>query len=114
MIILDEIGLAEKSKSNPLKVLHSLLEPPQVAVIGLSNWSLDAAKMNRAVHASRPMLSAIDLRETAISIKRSINKKVNSKLLKMLADDFFNYLAEISRTGSFYFHGTRDFYNLVY
>ncbi len=57
VVILDEIGLAEKSSSNPLKVLHRLLEPPRVAVIGLSNWSLDPAKMNRMVHASRPPLN---------------------------------------------------------
>ena len=55
---MDEIGLAEKSSQNPLKILHSLLEPARVAFIGLSNWSLDAAKMNRAVHASRPLLSS--------------------------------------------------------
>ena len=58
VVILDEIGLAEKAENNPLKVLHRMLEPPKVAFIGLSNWSLDAAKMNRAVHASRPPLSA--------------------------------------------------------
>lgn len=73
--------MAEKSKSNALKVLHSLLEPPQVAVIGLSNWSLDAAKMNRAVHASRPPLSDRDLKETALAIRNSINKRVNRQLL---------------------------------
>ncbi|CAI2173905.1 15093_t:CDS:2, partial [Funneliformis geosporum] len=41
------IGLAEISPYNPLKVLHSLLEPsypvdgPTVSVIGISNWRLD-------------------------------------------------------------------------
>ncbi|CAG8532688.1 1347_t:CDS:2, partial [Dentiscutata heterogama] len=41
VVLLDEIGLAEKSPHNPLKVLHSLLEPnypaelPEVAVIGI-------------------------------------------------------------------------------
>ena len=38
-IILDEIGLAEASDTNPLKVLHSLLEDPNYPpMIGLSNW----------------------------------------------------------------------------
>lgn len=54
LIIFDEIGLAEISPHNPLKVLHSLLEPPKVAFVGISNWSLDASKMNRAITLSRP------------------------------------------------------------
>ncbi len=37
-MIFDEIGLAEISKYNPLKVLHSLLEEPQIAFVGISNW----------------------------------------------------------------------------
>jgi hypothetical protein len=28
LVTIDEIGLAEISPNNPLKVLHSLLEPP--------------------------------------------------------------------------------------
>lgn len=49
-----------ESRANPLKVLHGLIEPAfgveslDVAVVGISNWSLDAAKMNRAIHLSRP------------------------------------------------------------
>ncbi len=45
---------------NPLKVLHNLIEPSfpkeqlDIAVVGISNWALDAAKMNRAIHLSRP------------------------------------------------------------
>ncbi len=77
VVVLDEVGLAEKAASNPLKVLHRLLEPPKVAMIGLSNWSLDAAKMNRAVHASRPPLTAKDLRETARTMRESINPDVD-------------------------------------
>jgi hypothetical protein len=45
--------LCEKSEHNPLKVLHSLLEPEneeeKVAFIGISNWALDASKMNRGI-----------------------------------------------------------------
>jgi E3 ubiquitin-protein ligase RNF213 len=60
VVLLDEIGLAEISKYNPLKVLHGLIEPAypkeslDIAVVGLSNWSLDSAKMNRVIHLSRP------------------------------------------------------------
>ena len=73
MVLLDEVGLAEISKYNPLKVLHRLLEPeekelPDVAVVGISNWALDAAKMNRAIHLSRPEPTLEDLEETGQSI----------------------------------------------
>jgi E3 ubiquitin-protein ligase RNF213 len=44
VVVFDEIGLAEISPHNPLKVMHSLLEPPRVATVGISNWSLDASK----------------------------------------------------------------------
>lgn len=48
VLLLDEVGLAEHSPHRPLKVLHQLLEDPQISFVGLSNWPLDAAKMNRA------------------------------------------------------------------
>ena len=60
MILFDELGLSEKSKSNPLKVLHSKLEyggkKDGVSFVGISNYSLDAAKINRALILSVPNL----------------------------------------------------------
>ncbi|ETO02082.1 hypothetical protein RFI_35354 [Reticulomyxa filosa] len=47
LFLFDEIGLVEQSSHNPLKILHQLLEHPKIAFIGISNWSLDAAKMNQ-------------------------------------------------------------------
>jgi len=48
MILFDELGLADRSKTNPLKVLHSKLEyegkKEGTCFIGISNYSLDAAK----------------------------------------------------------------------
>ncbi len=68
-MILDEIGLAEASSSNPLKVLHSILEDKSnVPMIGLSNWQLDASKMNRVVFANRPKLSEEELKDVAIAL----------------------------------------------
>src|SRR3954470_9119761 len=58
-IILFIVGLAETSPLNPLKVLHSLLEPsypatgPTVSVIGISNWRLDNSKSSRALLVQR-------------------------------------------------------------
>ena len=72
VVIIDEIGLAEISIHNPLKVLHSLLEPPKVPAIGISNWPLDAAKMNRGITLSRPDPGDEDLEESALSIATEI------------------------------------------
>ncbi|CAI2175317.1 7490_t:CDS:2, partial [Funneliformis geosporum] len=65
------VGLAEISPYNPLKVLHSLLEPsypvecPTVSVIGISNWRLDNSKNSRALLVQRPNFDLVDLVETA-------------------------------------------------
>ena len=58
MILFDELGLAEKSPSNPLKVLHSKLEydgkNEGVCFIGISNYTLYAAKINKGLSLSVP------------------------------------------------------------
>lgn len=63
------MGLAEASETNCLKVLHRLLEDKKnVPMIGISNWALDASKMNRAVFANRPKLSLEELEDASIKI----------------------------------------------
>jgi hypothetical protein len=78
-VIIDEIGLCEKSEHNPLKVLHSLLEPQEeyekIAFLGISNWALDASKMNRGIQLNRPPNSKEDLIETATSISEQLSDK---------------------------------------
>lgn len=60
MILFDELGLAEKSPTNPLKVLHNKLDyggiTEGICFIVISNYSLDTAKMNRALNLSIPNL----------------------------------------------------------
>lgn len=53
--MIDEIGLAEYSPDNPLKVLHSKLELTQnkYSVVAISNWRLDDAKSSRFLICSR-------------------------------------------------------------
>jgi hypothetical protein len=68
VIVFDDIGLAEISVYNPLKVLHSLLEHPEISFVGISNWALDASKQNRGITLNRPELSIKDLHDTALSI----------------------------------------------
>ena len=88
LVYFDEMGLAEISKNNPLKVIHSELEyddnENKVAFIGISNWVLDASKMNRGIHLSIPEPTQNDLKETAKSIVQSFNENYS---------DFFGKLA---------------------
>ena len=125
VVLLDEVGLAENSKNNPLKVLHSQLDPgdgklPDVAVVGISNWSLDAAKMNRAIHLSRPEPTKEDLYQTGCSLHYAKDEdkdkdKDNShylaeKELECLADAYFEYQNQQTPKN---FHGLRDYYALI-
>lgn len=124
VVILDEIGLAEISRFNPLKVLHNLLEPenqitPDVSVVGISNWALDSAKMNRAIHLSRPEMDENELFETALSITESLMSqswKVHDKVeemyhkIKCLARAYWRYNENQKYKN---FHGLRDFYSLI-
>ncbi|CAB4010650.1 E3 ubiquitin- ligase RNF213, partial [Paramuricea clavata] len=119
VVLLDEVGLAENSKYNPLKVLHSLLEPgegkmPDVSVVGISNWSLDAAKMNRAIHLSRPEPTKDDLYETGLSLHYADgddnSQYLGKKELHCLAEAYFEYQAQQTHAN---FHGLRDYYSLI-
>ena len=77
VVLLDEVGLAELSPANPLKVLHAELEPDdgeiEISVVGISNWALDAAKMSRCVTLYRSAPTVEDLCATAEGMVRSSN-----------------------------------------
>jgi hypothetical protein len=91
-IFFDELGLAEISKNNPLKVIHSELEydenKDKVAFLGISNWPLDASKMNRGICLSICESDKNDLIKTAIEIAKSYD-------LRLIQDykQYFEYLA---------------------
>ena len=54
-----QVGLAEQSPHLPLKVLHAELErSDRLSVIGLSNWTLDPAKINRVCIAGHELPTA--------------------------------------------------------
>ena len=109
VVLLDEVGLAEQSPHLPLKVLHKVLDEAggNEAVVGISNWSLDPAKMNRAVHLYRPSPTVEDLSFTAEGMVQSANLK--------------GYLRELARAYNEVYHGQdkadfwglRDFYSTV-
>ncbi|KAH7446603.1 hypothetical protein KP509_01G064300 [Ceratopteris richardii] len=115
VVVLDEVGLAESSKHNPLKVLHPLLEPDvkKVAVVGISNWSLDAAKMNRGIHLSQSDPGIDDLYQTSAAIFESYQSSSSlflSDTLRRLATAYHKYQVQQTRAD---FHGLRDFYSLM-
>jgi hypothetical protein len=113
---MSQVGLAEYSPHMPLKVLHKLLDEAagKQALVGISNWSLDPAKMNRAVHLFRPAPTAADLAVTAAGIVEGEGLR---PYLKALADA---YHITIERQKRKYegetqadFWGLREFYSLI-
>ena len=113
VIMFDEIGLAEISANNPLKVLHNKLEIEnvKVAFVGISNWRLDASKMNRALYLSRSDPSLDDLKDTAKIIYKSLD--LNETIVESLAKiycDLRDVLKEKKQEDIF---GLRDFYFLI-
>ena len=98
MVLFDELGLAERSTSNPLKVLHEKLEysgkKEGVSFVGISNYTLDAAKINRALVLSVPDLdeNLDDLKETSKNIVQSISSKIkDDKVFKIVSKTYFEY-----------------------
>ena len=115
------MGLAERSINNPLKIIHYLLEKDteeSVPFLGISNWKLDAAKINRALNLSITDYEKEDLEETANAIAEALDKDIanrNSDFFQTLAKTYYEYMKSIQ--GNFNenkdFHGNRDFYNLI-
>ncbi|CAJ1060881.1 E3 ubiquitin-protein ligase rnf213-alpha-like isoform X2 [Xyrichtys novacula] len=120
VVVLDEIGLAEDSCKMPLKTLHPLLEEgcvddePQphkrVGFIGISNWALDPAKMNRGIFVSRGDPDQEELIKTAKGICAS-NKNILSKI-DVLFQPFARAYMTICKEGRGFF-GLRDFYSFI-
>ena len=122
LIYFDEMGLAEISPNNPLKVIHSELEyddnKDKIAFVGISNWVLDAAKMNRAVYLSIPEPDEEDLITTGKSIAESYRLEIYTTFQSVfdgLSKTYMNYKTYLQKNQiNFYdFHGSRDFYNMI-
>ncbi|CAG8812694.1 15356_t:CDS:2, partial [Cetraspora pellucida] len=117
VVVLDEVGLAETSPHNPLKVLHALLEPnypsdgPAVSVVGISNWRLDNSKSSRALLVQRPKFGIDDLIDTAVRLLDSkLHNSINRASLRPLAEAYSEY--EGCGQSHSNFHGLRDYYGL--
>ena len=121
LVFFDEMGLAERSINNPLKVIHYLLEKDRedsVPFLGISNWRLDAAKINRALSLTITDYDIEDLYDTAISIAESLNVELATKykdFFETLAKTYYEYILfnQNSIRENKDFHGNRDFYNLI-
>ena len=121
LVFFDEMGLAERSSNNPLKVIHYLLEKDRensVPFLGISNWRLDAAKINRALSLTITDYDIDDLEDTALSIAESLNAELSNKykdFFKTLAKAYNEYIIFNQNTirENKDFHGNRDFYNLI-
>ena len=120
--ILDEVGLAEDSAKMPLKALHPLLEDgcigdepredwKKVSFVGISNWALDPAKMNRGILLSRGVPSQDDLVKIAKGICSSDPdaQERMATVFKDLAQGYYHLYSIQKRE----FFGLRDFYSLV-
>ncbi|KAH3727158.1 hypothetical protein DPMN_053084, partial [Dreissena polymorpha] len=124
-VVLDEVGLAEDSPRMPLKTLHPLLddgcqgdETPEphlkVAFIGISNWALDPAKMNRGILVQREVPDLEELRISAKGICQT-HEEVGTFIFPLIDPlsaaylDIFNKASDKMRE----FYGLRDFYSLV-
>ena len=126
LLVFDELGLSEKSPTNCLKVLHSKLEMSldpneqnQLSFIGISNWRLDAAKMNRAIFLAIPDIKLPDVGLTVEAIAKSYADNIYDKYeaqYLLLGNTFFNYKEKLKKENDEFitnFHGGRDLYNLV-
>ncbi|XP_053530339.1 E3 ubiquitin-protein ligase rnf213-alpha isoform X3 [Ictalurus punctatus] len=123
VVVLDEIGLAEDSPKMPLKTLHPLLEygcvddesPDEfkkVGFIGISNWSLDPAKMNRGILVLRTSPVTEELENTARDICSSDKESVSTEIRCLIPKLTEFYLRVLDEQKSEFF-GLRDFYSLI-
>ena len=121
LVFFDEMGLAERSINNPLKVIHFLLEKDEkdsVPFLGKSNWRLDAAKINRALNLSITDYDPKDLEETGISIAEALDLDLSNKykdFFETLSKTYYEYILFNQNTikENKDFRGNRDFYNLI-
>jgi hypothetical protein len=97
------MGLAEISPNNPLKVLHSELDGKQeIGFVGISNWTLDASKMNRGIHLSVQEPNLDDLILTSDTISTDIYediKNINTykTMIENLTKSYYEYKEYIKK-----------------
>lgn len=121
VVVLDEVGLAEDSPKMPLKALHPLLEDgcidddpaphKKVGFVGISNWALDPAKMNRGIFVSRGSPDRRELIESARGICSS-DALVQERIQGYFAA-FAKAYETVCKLQDKEFFGLRDYYSLI-
>uniref|UniRef100_UPI00193A976F E3 ubiquitin-protein ligase rnf213-alpha-like n=1 Tax=Styela clava TaxID=7725 RepID=UPI00193A976F len=127
VVVLDEIGLAEDSSHMPLKVLHSLLETgtvvddlletknnpsKRIGFVGISNWSLDPAKMNRGIFVCRGKPDKEELMKTTEGIFDDCPQYVKNTIHPVIKALINAYL-KVYETDTREYFGLRDLYSLM-
>jgi hypothetical protein len=99
-----------------------LLEYPAVSFVGLSNWNLDPAKMNRCVYLLRPPIPQQELAQTAVEILQTSDAhNVSGNLIEEMQNLTKAYVGIESLQDSLgyklrgggHFIGLRDFYSFI-
>ena len=96
------------------EVLHALLEPdypkdrPDLGFVGISNWALDPAKMNRGVFLFRPTPTLQDLTDTAVAIQKGWGDRVREEVA--IPRNIFEHVVE---SPSKFSHNVRTVSSLV-
>ncbi|XP_010616884.1 E3 ubiquitin-protein ligase RNF213 isoform X1 [Fukomys damarensis] len=121
VVVLDEVGLAEDSPKMPLKTLHPLLEDgcieddpaphKKVGFVGISNWALDPAKMNRGIFVSRGIPNEKELIDSAKGICSSDNLLLDR--IQVYFGPFAKAYKTVCQTQDKEFFGLRDYYSLI-
>uniref|UniRef100_A0A2K6KPV1 E3 ubiquitin-protein ligase RNF213 n=1 Tax=Rhinopithecus bieti TaxID=61621 RepID=A0A2K6KPV1_RHIBE len=121
VVVLDEVGLAEDSPKMPLKTLHPLLEDgcieddpaphKKVGFVGISNWALDPAKMNRGIFVSRGSPNKRELIDSAKGICSS-DSLVQDRVQGYFAS-FAKAYETVCEKQDKEFFGLRDYYSLI-
>ncbi|ETO02660.1 hypothetical protein RFI_34758, partial [Reticulomyxa filosa] len=112
---------------SPLKILHQLLEDPKISFVGISNWPLDAAKMNRVIMHQIPPMTTEELTKTALKMMehyqenlKLCGEELKNEWLKSEIENIAKVYDQVIRTPNAFepmkkknFFGARDFYSLV-
>ena len=87
----------------------------KVGFIGISNWVLDPAKMNRGIFVNRTSPSADELKETFKGICKNDQKILKlleeKNLIDSLSKAYLKLCDQAKKTREFF--GLRDFYSLI-
>ncbi|KAK3253053.1 hypothetical protein CYMTET_37677 [Cymbomonas tetramitiformis] len=116
VVVLEEVGLAEMSPEMPLKLLHERFDAEdKCAFMGLSNWQLDPAKMNRCLFVARSMPTATEMVVTA---RQLLGEGMPGKLgpLRALCEAFLEVARLMAAKPEFpegAFYALRDIYSCV-